>query len=147
MIAATSATAGAGKSHCAWRCAQRDGCTWVPRNGPRPPTARTRPGGAVARLVIATRALALGPVEQVLKILLSLREHLRGRCALDRLLDRDADDVAVLGDADDLRQPLAADLERGLIGLIPVGGHLRLGLHVGVVPGRRAADAHAGHEL
>src|SRR5215510_15387089 len=105
MIAATSTTAGAGKSHCAWRCAQR-----------------------VAPLVIATRALALRPVELVLKVLLGLRQHLSGRRALDRLLDRDTDDVAVLGDADDLGQSLAADLERGLIGLIPVGRHLRLGL-------------------
>src|SRR5882724_9755371 len=84
-------------------------------------------------------ALALSPIEQVLKVLLGLREHLRGRRALDPLLDGDADDVSVLGDADDLRQPLPADLERGLIGLIPVGRHLGLGLHVRAVPRRGPA--------
>src|SRR6058998_3625059 len=132
MMTATSSTAGAGKSHGACRCAQRERFTWWgPRNGPHTPNARTRPGGAVARLDIATPALALGPVQQVLKVLLRLREDLRGRRAFDAPLDGDADDVAILGDADDLRQSLPADLERGLIGLIPVGGHLRFGLHFG----------------
>src|SRR5207302_11092789 len=92
-------------------------------------------------------ALALSSIEEVLEVLLRLREHLGGRRPLDSFLDGDADDVAVLGDADDLRQSLAADLERGLVGLIPVGGHLRLGLHVGTVPGRGAPHADAGHEL
>src|SRR5437660_8604406 len=92
-------------------------------------------------------ALALSSIEEVLKVLLRLREHLGGGRPLDPLLDGDADDVAVLGDADDLRQPLAADLERGLIGLIPVGGHLRLGLDVGTVPGRGASHTDTGHEL
>src|SRR5438093_3192995 len=73
-------------------------------------------------------SLALGPVQQILKFFLRLSEHLSGRCTLDPLLDGDADDVAVLGDADDLGKSLPADLERGLIGRIPVGGHLRLGL-------------------
>src|SRR5205809_5289452 len=105
MITATSTTAGAGKSHCAWRCAQ------------------------------SPSYLALGAVQQVLKVLLRLREDLSGRRPFDPLLDGDADDVPVLGDADDLRQSLPADLERGLIGLIPVGRHLGFGFHVGAVPG------------
>src|SRR5258705_7336758 len=133
MIVATSTTAGAGNSHWAWRWAQRDRRRGA-LDGPRRTSERTR-------------MLALGAVEQVLKVFLRLREHLSRRRAFDRLLDRDADDVAVLGDADDLRQPLPADLERGLIGLIPVGGHLRLGLHLRIVPARGAADADAGHEL
>src|SRR5881396_3576105 len=141
MITATSSTAGAGKSHRAWRCAQRDRFTWGPRNGPQTPNARTRPGGAGARLVIRTRPLALGPVQEVLKLLLRLREDLRGRGAFDPFLDGDADDVAVLGDADDLGQSLPPDLERGLIGLVPVGGHLGLGFHVRAVPGRGPAHA------
>src|SRR6266478_8818624 len=133
MIVATSTTAGAGKSHWAWRWAQRD----------RRPGALDGPRRTSER----TRMLALGAVEQVLKVFLRLREHLGRRRAFDRLLDRDADDVAVLGDADDLRQPLPADLERGLIGLIPVGGHLGLGLYLRVVPRRGPAHADAGHEL
>src|SRR2546429_9474158 len=90
--------------------------------------------------------LALSSIEEVLEVLLRLREHLGGGRPLDSFLDGDADDVAVLGDADDLRQSLAADLERGLVGLIPVGGHLRLGLDAGTVPGRGASHTDTGHE-
>src|SRR6185503_5005562 len=64
-------------------------------------------------------SLALGAVEEVLKFLLRLGQDRGRRRALDALLDGHADDVAVLGDADDLRQTLAADLERGLVGLVP----------------------------
>src|SRR5207244_7350048 len=92
-------------------------------------------------------ALALSSIEEVLEVLLRLREHLGGGRPLDSFLDGDADDVAVLGDADDLRQSLAADLERGLVGLIPVGGHLRLGLHLRAVPRRASPHADPGHEL
>src|SRR6266850_5805576 len=92
-------------------------------------------------------ALALSSIEEVLKVLLRLREHLRGGRAFDPFLDGDADDVSVLGDADDLRQPLPADLERGLVRLVPVGGHLRLGLDLRAVPRRGPAHTDAGHEL
>src|SRR6267378_6348194 len=116
MSPATKRTAGAGNSHRARRWAQR---------ALRPAAARVTVG-----------ALVLRPVEKVLKVFLRLGQNLRGRRALDRLLDGDTDDVAILGDADDLRQPLPADLQRSLIGLIPVGRHLRLGLHLRAVPGR-----------
>src|SRR4029453_15421945 len=131
MMTATSSTAGGGKSHWACRWAQRDRRAGGPG---RPP----------ASIVVCTRALALGAVEQVLEIFLRLREYLGGRRALDAFLDGDADDVAILGDADDLRQALAADLERGLVGLVPVGRHLRLGLHLRVVPGGGPAPPPAG---
>src|ERR1700730_18982079 len=126
MIAATRSTAGAGNSHRAWRCAQR-------------PSRREE---------IGTRlALALRPVEHVLELLLRLRQDLRGRRALYGLLDRHPDDVAVLGDRDDLGQPLPADLERGLTGPVPVRGHLGLGLDLGVVPGGGAAPPDPGPEV
>src|SRR5262244_1282568 len=101
MITATSKTAGAGKSQCAWRCAQ-------------PPSPREKVG--------TCRALALRPVQHFLEVLLRLRQELGGRPALDGLLDGHADDVPILGDADDLGQSLPADLERGLIGLVPIRG-------------------------
>src|SRR5438445_11514800 len=108
MRRATMRRAVAGKSHRARGWAQR---------ALRPEAVRVSVG-----------ALVLRPVEKSLKVFLRLGQDLRGRRAFDRLLDGDTDDVAVIGDADDLRQPLAADRERGLIGLIPVGGHLGLGL-------------------
>src|SRR5436309_14681385 len=120
MMTATSATAGAGKSHGAWR--------WVKLDRTREPAA-------------------LRPGQEILKLLLRLREHLRGRRSFDTLLDGHADDVAILGHADDLRQSLAADLQRGLIRLVPVRRHLRLRLHVGAVPRRGTTDTDAGHEL
>src|SRR5262249_57909658 len=116
---ATSKTAGAGKSHWAWRCAQR----------------------------VSTRSLVLRPVQQILKVLLRLGEDLGRWRPLDRLLDGDADDVTILRDPDDLRQALAADLQRRLIGLVPVSGHLPLGLHPRIVPGPGTAHAHTAHEL
>src|SRR5262245_35515662 len=127
-ITATRASAGAGNSHRACRCPQR---ATAPLAGP----------GAIAA------RLALGAVEQVLAVLLGLGQHLRGRRALDRLLDGHADDVAVLGDPYDLRQPLSPDPERRLVGLVPVGGHLRLGLDLRAVPRGRATHAHASHQL
>src|SRR5882724_5051182 len=107
MITATSSTAGAGNSHGAWT-------HWLGglEGPPRPPERSAPPGGAVACLVSRTGPSALSSIEQVLEVLLRLREHLGRRRALDALLDGDADDVAILGDADDLRQALPADLQR-----------------------------------
>src|SRR5437660_2541755 len=103
MITATSSTAGAGNSHRAlWWTHWLGGL----EGPPRPPKRSARPGKAVARLVTRTPPLALSSIEQVLKVLLPLREHLGGGRPLDSFLDGDPDDVAVLGAADDLRQPL-----------------------------------------
>src|SRR6185295_6815891 len=120
MIAATSRTAGAGNSQRALRWLQRASRP----DGVRSPAVAGRSAIAGSVLISGRRGprleLCLGPDEHVLELLLCLGSDLGGRRPLDRLLDRHADDVAVLGDGDDLRQSLTADLERGLVGLIPV---------------------------
>src|SRR5262245_54723075 len=85
---------------------------------PRPRTARRETGRAegegdpvgFARRMVASFGvglpLALRPGEKLLELLLGLRADGRRRRALDRLLDGHPDDVPVLRDRDDLRQPL-----------------------------------------